>query len=91
MAATNYCFQMCAEFMRLTGVNLVDSLQEMLCRYGASLVFDMLHGLRTVMLIWSVFRPYRHTTYVDAAYCYSSVVCRSVCHSREPCKKRLGR
>jgi len=38
MAATNYCFQMCAEFMRLTGVNLVDSLQEMLCRYGASLV-----------------------------------------------------
>jgi len=28
------------------------------------------------------------TYYVDAARCYrpSSVVCRSVCHSREPCK-----
>jgi len=27
-------------------------------------------------------------TYVDAAYCYqpSSVVCRSVCHTSEPCK-----
>jgi len=28
------------------------------------------------------------TTYVDAVYCYqpSSVVCRSVCHTSEPCK-----
>jgi len=24
--------------------------------------------------------------YVDAAYCYSSVICRSVCHDREPYK-----
>jgi len=38
-------------------------------------------------------RPHRSTTYVDAAYCYrpSSVVCRllvcrSVCHTSEPCK-----
>jgi len=32
--------------------------------------------------------PHRSTTYVDAAYCYqpSSVVCRSVCHTNEPCK-----
>jgi len=41
--------------------------------------------------------PHRSTTYAHAAYCYrpSSVVCRSVClslcHSREPCKKRLNR
>jgi len=29
-----------------------------------------------------------HTTYVDAVYCYwpSSVVCRSFCHTSEPCK-----
>ena len=38
-------------------------------------------------------RPHRSTTYVDAAYCYrpSSVVCRllvcrSVCHTSEPCE-----
>jgi len=33
-------------------------------------------------------RPHRSSTYVDAAYCYwpSSVVSRSVCHTREPCK-----
>ena len=35
-----------------------------------------------------IIRPHRSTTYVDAAYCYrlSSVVCRSVCHTSEPCK-----
>jgi len=37
-----------------------------------------------------IIRPHRHrsTTYVDAAYSYrpSSVVCQSVCHTREPCK-----
>ena len=34
------------------------------------------------------FTPHRNTAYVDAAYCYrpSSVVCRSVCHTSEPCK-----
>jgi len=38
-----------------------------------------------IIIIW----PHRSTTYVDAAYCYqpSSVVCRSVCHTSEPCKK----
>jgi len=51
----------------------------------------MLYGLGKVVLIRSVFRPYRHTTYVDVAYCYSSMLCWSVCHSREPCKKWLGR
>jgi len=32
--------------------------------------------------------PHWRTTYVDAAYCYrpSTMVCQSVCHSREPCK-----
>ena len=36
-------------------------------------------------------RPHRSTTYVDAAYCHrpSSVVCRSVCHTSEPCKTEL--
>jgi len=40
-----------------------------------------------------IFRPHRSTRYVDSAYCYgrSSVVCRSVCHDREPCKKELNR
>ena len=35
-----------------------------------------------------IFRPHCSTTYVDAAYSYrpSSVVCRSVCHTSEPCK-----
>jgi len=35
-----------------------------------------------------IIRPHRSTTYEDAAYCYrpSSVVCRSVCHTSEPCK-----
>ena len=41
---------------------------------------------------WQVFviiMPRRSTAYLDAAYCYrpSSVVCRSVCHDRERCKK----
>jgi len=36
-----------------------------------------------------IFRLHRCTMYVDAAYCYrlSTVVCLSVCHSSEPCKK----
>jgi len=36
-----------------------------------------------------IIRPHRSTTYAaDAAYCYrlSSVVCRSVCHTSEPCE-----
>ena len=35
-----------------------------------------------------IIRPHGITTYVDAAYSYrlSSVVCRSVCHTSEPCK-----
>jgi len=35
-----------------------------------------------------IIRPHRSTTYADAACCYRprSVVCRSVCHSSEPCK-----
>jgi len=35
-----------------------------------------------------IIRPHCSTTYVDAAYCYwpSSVVCRSVCRTSEPCK-----
>ena len=35
-----------------------------------------------------IIRPHRSTTYIDAAYSYqpSSVVCRSVCHTSEPCK-----
>jgi len=40
-------------------------------------------------LLGIIIRTHRSTTYVDAAYCYrlSSVVCRSVCHNSEPCKK----
>jgi len=38
----------------------------------------------------SIIRPHCSTTYVlvDAVYCFrpSSVICRSVCHSSEPCK-----
>jgi len=39
-------------------------------------------------ILYSTIRPHRSTTYVDAAYCHrpSSAVCRSVCHSGEPCK-----
>ena len=39
-------------------------------------------------LLCTIFKLHRSTTYVDAAYCHrpSSVVCRSVCHSSEPCK-----
>jgi len=35
-----------------------------------------------------IIRLHRSTTYVDVAYPYrpSSVVCRSVCHTSEPCK-----
>jgi len=35
-----------------------------------------------------IIRPHRSTTYVDAVYCYrpSSVVCRSVRHTSDPCK-----
>jgi len=38
-----------------------------------------------------ILRPHRSTTYIDAPYFYrpSSVVCLSICHSRESCKKRL--
>jgi len=40
------------------------------------------------MLSSCIVRPHRSTTYVDAAYSYrpSSVVCRSVCHTSEPCR-----
>jgi len=40
------------------------------------------------LFISIIIRPHRSTTYVDAAYCYrpSGVVCRSVCHTSEPCK-----
>jgi len=43
-------------------------------------------------LIWPhsalFIRPHCSTEYIEAAYCYqpSSVVCRSVCHTSEPCK-----
>jgi len=39
-------------------------------------------------LLIIIIRTHRSTTYVDTAYCHrpSSVVCGSVCHSREPCK-----
>ena len=35
-----------------------------------------------------IIRPHCSTTYVDAAYCYrpSSMVCRFVCHTSEPCR-----
>ena len=35
-----------------------------------------------------IIRPHCSTTYVDAVYSYppSGVVCRSVCHTSEPCK-----
>jgi len=35
-----------------------------------------------------IIRPHRSTTYVDATYSYrpSSVICRSACHTSEPCK-----
>jgi len=35
-----------------------------------------------------IIRPNCSTVYVDVAYCYrlSSVTCRSVCHTSEPCK-----
>jgi len=50
--------------------------------------FPMLYSI----FYFSLFRPHRSTTYVDAAYCYRpcSVVCLSVslsvCHASEPCK-----
>ena len=39
-----------------------------------------------------IFRLHRSTVYVGAAYCYrrASVVCRSVCHDHEFCRKRLN-
>ena len=41
-----------------------------------------------LLIMTSVIRPLGSTTYVDAACSYrpSSVVCRSVCHTSEPCK-----
>ena len=40
------------------------------------------------LVIIIIITPHHSTTYVDAAYCYrpSSMVCRSVCHTSEPCK-----
>jgi len=46
-------------------------------------------GKMAIKWLWySIFRPHRSTTYVDAACCYrpSSVVCQSVCHTSDPCK-----
>jgi len=52
-----------------------------------------IHSERTanglpIIIHLCIIRPHRSTTYVDAAYCYqlSSVVCRSVFHTSEPCK-----
>ena len=44
--------------------------------------------IRHILYFSAIIRPHRSTTYIDAAYSYrpSSVVCRSVCHTSEPCK-----
>jgi len=41
-----------------------------------------------ILDIYTIIRPHRSTTYVDVAYSYRpiSVICRSVCHTGEPCK-----
>ena len=53
----------------------------------------MQNKLLIILVDVCIIRPHRSTTYVDAAYSYrlSSVVrrlsvCRSVCHTSEPCK-----
>ena len=40
------------------------------------------------MVKMTIIRPHRSTTYADVVYCYrpSSVVCRSVCYTSEPCR-----
>jgi len=59
------------------------------------LFYNILRNQRHVLqyflattLTLQLFRPQRRSTYVHAACCYrpSSVVCRSVRHSSEPCK-----
>jgi len=49
---------------------------------------DSTNTKRPHLIIITIIRPHRSTMYVDAAYCYwlSSTVCRSVCHTSEPCK-----
>ena len=44
--------------------------------------------IRHTLCFSAIIRLHRSTTYIDAAYFYrpSSVVCRSVCHTSEPCK-----
>jgi len=56
----------------------------MYCRVLMYILFRQNHLLH----VWIIFRPHCRTVYVDAAYCYipNSVICRSVCHSSEPCK-----
>jgi len=45
----------------------------------------------TIVVIVIISRSHCSTTYIDVAHCYrpSSMVCRSVCHSSEPCKNGL--
>jgi len=58
---------------RLSSINYAEGT-------GASISSDF----TALYILYSIIRPYRSTTYVDATCCYrrSSVVCQSVCLSR---------
>ena len=68
-------------------IDTTDFSEEVFCNEDYRLNKDTMMMMMTV-IISIIVRPLRSTTYVDAAYCYrpSSVVCRSVCHTSEPCK-----
>jgi len=57
-------------------------------RHYSSVFISLIFKLFLIIMMQFIIRPHRSTTYVDAAYSYrpSIVVCRSVCHTSEPCK-----
>jgi len=58
-------------------------------RWALAHILVIIIFLSFFIFYFIMIRPHRSITYVDAAFCYrpSSVVCRSVCHTNEPCKK----
>ena len=65
----------------LASPHLANTIEPSMCGDGVAFLSNYFDHL----LLLGRIAP---TTYVDAAYCYrpSSVVCRLICHTSEPCK-----
>jgi len=55
--------------------------------FGPCLLWRNCRPSQQLLSSCCVFRLHRSSTYIDATYCYRcGIICRSICHAREPCK-----